>query len=143
MSLNMDVSKMAVAIYFAMSKSQSPNFFLITEQRYRNYSKHNISIRNHSNTPHHEHSTVYTPSTPNPQRYGHRTVHSTHQRCSRELPRHIPHRHTTHRPVRTGMSTVWIPDKLETEPHTSFICQRRSRNVMKLHPFKDRLFIYR
>lgn len=37
---------------FAISKSQSPNFFLITTQRYRNYSKHNISIRNHSNTPH-------------------------------------------------------------------------------------------
>ena len=109
MSLNMDVSKMAVAIYFAMSKSQSPNFFLITEQRYRNYSKHNASIRNHLNTPHHEHSTVYTPSTPNPQKYGHRTVHSTHQRGSSELPRHIPHRHTENRPVRTDISD-YSPD---------------------------------
>ena len=89
-----------------MSKSQSPNFFLITEQRYRNYSKHNASIRNHLNTPHHEHSTVYTPSTPNHQRHGHRTVHSTHQRGSSELPRHIPHRHTTHRPVRTDISDL-------------------------------------
>ena len=102
----MDVSKMAVAIYFAMSKSQSPNFFLITEQRYRNYSKHNASIRNHLNTPHHEHSTVYTPSTPNPQRHGHRTVHPTHQRGSSELPRHIPYRHTENRPVRTDISDL-------------------------------------
>ena len=35
----MDVSKMAVAMYLAISNSQSPNFFFIARQSYRKYPK--------------------------------------------------------------------------------------------------------